>query len=67
MKQTQTQTMYGTVIGNGRYDLTRDQIIAMVRDCPIFTDPDLVAAVDTDGTQYTGRDLCDMAGVELQN
>jgi hypothetical protein len=63
-------TMYGTVSGNGKYDFTREELLAQVRECPIFSDPDDVSAesLDDDGTKirYTGRELCEMAGVEMQ-
>lgn len=62
--------MYGTISGNGKYDMTEADIIAQVRECPVFSDPDEIAAesIDDDGvkTQYTGRELCDMAGIEIE-
>lgn len=58
-------TMYGTVTGSGDYDMTRDDLLSQVRESPVFSDPDDVAAEDTDGVRYTGRDLCEMAGVDI--
>jgi len=58
--------MYGTVCGNGKYDLTEEQLFDLVRENPTFTDPDDVFAEDTNGNTYTGRDVCYMANVEIE-
>ena len=56
-------TMYADTI-NGKFDMTSEDLIAQVRETPIFSDPEEVAAVDSDGTEYTGYDLLEMAGCE---
>ena len=56
-------TMYADM-STGKFDMTRDQVIQMVRETPIFSDPDDVSVVDSDGVEYTGHDLLEMAGVK---
>ena len=60
MKKT---LMYADTI-NGKFDMTREDLIALVRENPFFSDPDDVAFADSDGVEYTGQDALDMAGVE---
>lgn len=57
------QTMYADTI-NGKFDMTREDVIEMVKENPYFSHPDRVSVVDSDGWEYTGYDLLDMAGVE---
>ena len=56
-------TMYADVI-NGKFDMTRDDLIDQIKECPFFSDPSEVSFVDTDGIEYTGQEGLDMAGVE---
>lgn len=46
--------------------ITREELIEQVKACPEFSHPDEVVVEDSEGTSYTGRDLCTMAGVTLQ-
>jgi hypothetical protein len=55
------ETMYASVI-DGKFDMTREDVISQVRAFPVFSDPGEVAFVDSDGVEYTGQDALDMAG-----
>jgi len=57
------QIMYADTV-NGKFDMTYEQMLQQVRENPIFTDPDEVAFVGTDGVEYTGSDLLDMLGLK---
>ncbi len=46
--------------------VTRTELFKQVRAYPVFTRPDEVAVVDSEGTEYTGRELCRMAGVKMK-
>ena len=59
-------TMYASVI-DGKFDMTRDSLIAIVKENPFFTDVAAVCFVDTDGVEYTGQEALDMAGVENES
>ena len=56
-------TMYADTI-NGKFDMTREDLVQQVKDNPYFTDPKDIAFVDSNGVEYTGQDALDMAGVE---
>jgi len=49
---------------NGKFDMTREDLVAVVKENPFFSDPSATAAVDSEGVAYTGYDLLEMAGVE---
>ena len=57
-------TMYAT-INDGNFNMTRDYVIDFVWEFPFFTDPDTVGIIDSDGVEYTGRELCAMAGIRI--
>lgn len=56
-------TMYADTV-NGRYDMTYDDLMATVKANLFFSDPDDVAVVDSDGVEYTGRDLLSMCQLQ---
>ena len=57
------KTLFADVV-NGIFDMDRDQVISHVRANNFFSDPSEVSMVDSDGVEYTGQDLLDMAEVE---
>ena len=57
-------TMYAT-INNGNFNMTLDDVISFVWEFPFFTDPDIVGIIDSNGIEYTGKDLCTMAGIRI--
>ena len=57
-------TMYKR-IDDEHFTMTRDDVIDFVWEFPFFTDPDTVGIVDSNGIEYTGKDLCTMAGIRI--
>ena len=52
-------------INEGNFNMTKDYIIDLVWEFPFFTKPDTIAMVDNNGIEYTGKDLCAMAGIHI--
>ena len=61
--ESNSEVMYADVI-NGKFDMTRDDLIQQIKDNPYFTNPEDICFVDTDGVEYTGYDALEMANVE---
>jgi len=55
--------MYADTI-NGHFDMTREDLIELVKANPHFSNPEDVCFVDSEGDEYTGYDALEMAGCE---
>jgi hypothetical protein len=63
-KEGEEKTLMFADTINGVFDMTRQDVIDMVKANPYFSNPEDVAFVDSEGTEYTGYDVLEMAGVE---
>ena len=61
---TEKETLYYDLINGTDAPMTYDELIQQIKDNPGFTNPNDVAAEDSEGNEYTGAELLKMAGVE---
>jgi hypothetical protein len=59
------KTMYADTI-NGNFDMTFEDVMALMRENCICTDPDAIVIESTEGHTYTSRELYDLAGVDFE-